>query len=81
MTCRRCRREWTATYEVVAYHDLDGDRELYKLHGVPAVPPWSGVNCPFCGGQRVQVLPRRPAATTRQPTDSAGTRRPNSRSH
>ena len=59
MICRRCQREWTAAYEVIGYHDLDGDRELYKLHGAPAVPPWSGVSCRFCGGQRVRVLPRR----------------------
>lgn len=59
MTCRRCEQEWTATYEVITYHDIDGDRELYKLHGVPAAPPWSGVSCRFCGGQRVKVLPRR----------------------
>jgi hypothetical protein len=61
MICRRCERAWTATYEVIAYHDLDGDRELYKLHGAPAAPPWSGVSCPYCGGQRVKVLPRRNA--------------------
>ena len=59
MTCQRCRREWTATYEVVAYHDLDGDHELYRLNGAPAVPPWAGVACPFCAGQRVRVLPAR----------------------
>lgn len=45
------------THEVVTYHDLDGDHELHYLHGVPAMPPWSGILCTRCGGQRVKVLP------------------------
>jgi hypothetical protein len=57
LTCRRCRRTWDAAYEVVAYHDLDGDRELFFLHGVPAAPPWSGIACPHCGGLRVSIVP------------------------
>jgi hypothetical protein len=57
LTCRRCGREWTAAYEVLAYHDLDGDHELHYLHGVPAMPPWANIVCSNCGGQRVKVLP------------------------
>jgi ribosomal protein L37E len=59
LTCRRCGRTWTATYEVVTYHDLDGDHELHYLHGLPAMPPWSNIVCAACGGQRVKVLPSR----------------------
>ena len=61
LTRRRCQQQWTATYEVIAYHDLDGDQERYWLHGAPAPPPWSGISCPFCGGQRVKLLPQRTA--------------------
>jgi hypothetical protein len=57
LACRRCGRTWTATYEVVAYHDLDGDHELHYLNGLPAMPPWSKAACDACGGQRVKVLP------------------------
>jgi hypothetical protein len=65
LTCRRCGREWTAAYQVIAYHDLDGDHEAFFLHGASAAPPWSGISCPLCGGLRVRILPQRPAA--RQP--------------
>jgi hypothetical protein len=57
LTCRRCQRTWTATYEVVTYHDLDADQELFFLHGVPVAPPWAGIACPHCGGLRVTILP------------------------
>jgi hypothetical protein len=57
LSCRRCGRSWEATYEVVSYHELDGDWELYFLNGVPALPPWSQITCAGCGGQRVAVLP------------------------
>jgi ribosomal protein L37E len=67
LTCRRCGRTWEATYEVVAYHDLDGDRELWFRHGVPAVPPWSQITCAACGGQRVRILPRPGGATRATP--------------
>ena len=57
LTCQRCRRTWDRVYEVLTYHDLDGDRQAYFLHGAPAMPPWSGIACPHCGGLRVKVLP------------------------
>jgi hypothetical protein len=61
LACRRCGREWTTAYQVVAYHDLDGDHEAFFLHDASATPPWSGVSCPFCGGLRVEVVPQHPA--------------------
>jgi ribosomal protein L37E len=62
LTCRRCGRTWEATYEVVVYHDLDGDREMFFRNGAPAVPPWSEITCAACGGLRVSILPRPRAA-------------------
>lgn len=55
--CRRCRRTWATTYELVAYHDADGDHELFYHHGVPVSPPWARPACPYCGGLRVVLLP------------------------
>jgi hypothetical protein len=58
--CQQCGRTWDAAYEVVSYHDLDGDHELHYRHGAPALPPWSGIGCPFCGRRHVRVLPTIP---------------------
>jgi len=55
--CQRCEATWTATYDVVTFHDDAGDHELFYLHGVPALAPWSGIRCPGCGDPRMKVLP------------------------
>lgn len=65
MLCRRCGGTWDAAYNVMTVHDVEGDHELFYLHGRPAMAPWSGVSCPTCGGQRVAVLPFRAQAADR----------------
>ena len=56
LTCRRCHRTWTATYQVGTFTDDAGDHEVYFRDGSPATRPDSG-SCPYCGGLRVTVLP------------------------
>jgi hypothetical protein len=56
MTCRRCDRTWTATYQVQSFHDDAGDHLLYYRNGMPVTAPGS-TPCPYCGGQRVTLLP------------------------
>jgi hypothetical protein len=70
LACRRCQRTWGATYEVIAYHDLDADQELFFLHGAPVAPPWSGIACPHCGGLGVTIVP------VSAPAPSGGNRPP-----
>lgn len=55
--CRRCGHTWQTTYEVVDYHDADGDHELFYRSGVAVSPPWARPTCPSCGGLRVALLP------------------------
>jgi hypothetical protein len=62
MFCRRCGGTWDAAYDVVSFHDVEGDQELFYLHGLPAMAPWSGVSCPTCGDQRATILPFRDQA-------------------
>jgi hypothetical protein len=62
MFCRRCGGTWDAAYDVVTFHDVEGDQDLFYRHGLPAMAPWSGVSCPTCGDQRVAVLPFRAQA-------------------
>ena len=57
LMCRRCQRSWRATYEVVVYHDADGDHELFYRNGAAVSPPWARPACPYCGGLRVALLP------------------------
>lgn len=56
MFCRRCDGTWDAAYDVVTFHDVEGDQDLFYRHGLQAMAPWSGVSCPTCGDQRVAVL-------------------------
>ena len=58
LTCRRCRRTWTAVYQVGTFHDDAGDHEIYFRGGMPATAPGSA-RCPHCDGLRVVVLPSR----------------------
>lgn len=58
LTCRRCHRTWTATYQVGTFHDDADDHEVYFRAGMPATAPGSA-RCPHCGGLRVVVLPSR----------------------
>jgi hypothetical protein len=67
MFCRRCGAGWDAAYDVVSFHDVEGDQELFYLHGLPAMAPWSGLSCPSCGDQRVAVLPFRAQGPRRTP--------------
>jgi hypothetical protein len=62
MFCRRCDGTWDAAYDVVTFHDVEGDQDLFYRHGLQAMAPWSGVSCPTCGDQRVAVLSFRPQA-------------------
>ncbi|HEY4790768.1 MAG TPA: hypothetical protein VIJ05_05470 [Actinomycetes bacterium] len=59
LTCRRCHRTWTATYQVGTFTDDAGDHEVYFRNGASATAPGSAP-CPHCGGLRVVVLPSRP---------------------
>jgi hypothetical protein len=61
MHCRRCGATWDAAYELVTFHDGDGDHELFFRHSLPAMAPWSS-SCPTCAGQRLTVLPFRAQA-------------------
>jgi hypothetical protein len=56
MACRRCDRTWQVTYQVRSFHDDAGDHRLYYRQGIPVTAPWSA-RCPYCGGQRVTLLP------------------------
>lgn len=56
MACRRCERTWRATYQVLSFHDDAGDHRLYYREGIPVMAPES-TRCPYCGGQRVTLLP------------------------
>ena len=56
MACRRCDRTWWTSCEVRLVHDDAGDRRLYFRDGLPVAPPWS-CPCPYCGGQRVALVP------------------------
>ena len=58
LTCRRCQRTWTATYQVGTFTDDAGDHEVYFRDGASATAPGS-TRCPHCGGLRVVVLPSR----------------------
>ena len=58
LTCRRCHRTWTATYQVGTFTDDAGDHEVYFRNGASATAPGS-TRCPHCGGLRVVVLPSR----------------------
>jgi hypothetical protein len=57
LLCKRCQRVWHTTYELVAYHDADGDHECFYRYGAPVSPPWARPACPSCGGLRVALLP------------------------
>lgn len=59
MYCRRCGATWDAAYELVTFHD--GDGEPFFRHGLPAMAPWS-TSCPTSAGQRLTVLPSRARA-------------------
>ena len=39
LTCRRCHRTWTATYQVGTFTDDAGDHEVYFRGGAPATAP------------------------------------------
>src|SRR6266545_955345 len=66
MFCRRCGGTWDAAYDVVTFHDVEGDQDLFYRHGLPAMAPWSGVSCRpvvISGSRSFHSALRRPTPT------------------